>query len=136
MKSNHPTRLLWAAGFLLSASLLHAAPPVIFTGTLIDGSGQLPVENAVLFIQDRRVVAAGRVDAGPHAKQDGAQVIDCRGKTIMPALISDHSHLDVVKDGKISRDNYTLENIKAVLRQGASEAHSAVRRYRKLILLS
>jgi hypothetical protein len=27
----------------------------------------------------------------------------------MPALISDHSHLGVVKDGKISSENYTAE---------------------------
>jgi hypothetical protein len=35
----------------------------------------------------------------------------------MPALISDHSHLGVVKDGKISSENYTAENIEAALRQ-------------------
>jgi hypothetical protein len=60
MKNNHPTHLLCAAGFLLAASLLYAAPLAIFTGaTLIDGSGQLPVEHAVLVIQEGRVVAAG-----------------------------------------------------------------------------
>jgi hypothetical protein len=35
----------------------------------------------------------------------------------MPALISDHSHHGVVKDGKISSENYTAENIEAAPRQ-------------------
>ena len=35
----------------------------------------------------------------------------------MPALKSDHSHLGVVKDGKISSESYTAENIEAALRQ-------------------
>jgi hypothetical protein len=35
----------------------------------------------------------------------------------MPALISDHSHLGVVKDGKVSSENYTKENIESALRQ-------------------
>ncbi len=111
-------RLLFAAGFLLSGPMLRAEPPAIFVGaTLIDGSGQPPVENATLVIQDGRIVAAGKADAAPYAKQENAKVIDCSGQTIMPALISDHSHLGVVKDGKISSENYTAENIEAALRQ-------------------
>jgi imidazolonepropionase-like amidohydrolase len=44
-------------------------------------------------------------------------VIDCAGQTIMPALLSDHSHLGVVKGGKVSPDNYTKENIESALKQ-------------------
>ena len=112
MKINRTMHLLRVVGFLLAGSLLQAEPPVIFTGaTLIDGVRQLPVEDATLVIQDGRIVAVGRADAEPYTKQEDAKVISCRGKTIMPALISDHSHLGVVKDGKISPDNYTEKNI-------------------------
>jgi imidazolonepropionase-like amidohydrolase len=118
MKINRTMHLLRIVGFLLAGSLLQAEPPVIFTGaTLIDGVGQLPVEDATLVIQDGRIVAVGRADAEPYTKQEDAKVISCRGKTIMPTLISDHSHLGVVKDGKISPDNYTEKNIEAALRQ-------------------
>src|SRR4029077_7780858 len=60
---------------------------------------------------------AGKADAAPYVKQENAKVIDCTGQTIMPALISDHSHLGVVKDGKTSSENYTAENIETALRQ-------------------
>jgi imidazolonepropionase-like amidohydrolase len=118
MKNRYPICLPWVVAFLLAQSLLHAEPPAIFTGaTLIDGSGQPPVENATLVIQDGRIVAAGKAAAEPYAKQQGAKLIDCTGQTIMPALISDHRHLGVVKDGKVSSDNYTEKNIEAALRQ-------------------
>jgi imidazolonepropionase-like amidohydrolase len=118
MKNNRLIHLLLcAAGFLLSGSLVHAEPPALFAGaTLIDGSGQPPIKHATLVIQDGRIAAIGKAAAAPYAKQENAQVIECTGQTIMPALISDHS-LGVVKDGKISSDNYTLENIEAALRQ-------------------
>ena len=116
MKNRYPIYLPWVVAFLLAHSLLHAEPPAIFTGaTLIDGSGQPPVENATLVMQDGRIVAAGKANAAPYAKQQGAKLIDCTGQTIMPALISDHSHLGVVKDGKVSSDNYTEKNIEAAL---------------------
>jgi imidazolonepropionase-like amidohydrolase len=110
--------LLCIVAFLFAWSLLHAEPPTVFTGaTLIDGSGQPPVQNATLVIQDGRILAVGKADAGPDAKHQGAEVIDCTGQTIIPALVSDHSHLGVVKEGKVSSDNYTEENIEAALRQ-------------------
>jgi imidazolonepropionase-like amidohydrolase len=103
---------------VLTARSSHAEAPAIFTGaTLIDGTGRPPLENATLVIEAGRIVAVGPVDPERYAKQLGARVIDCTGQTIMPALISDHSHLGVVKDGKVSSDNYTKENIESALKQ-------------------
>jgi imidazolonepropionase-like amidohydrolase len=103
---------------LLVARSTHAEAPAIFTGaTLIDGTGRPPLESATLVIQGGRIVAVGPADAEPYTKQPGATFIDCTGQTIMPALISDHSHLGVVKDGKVSSENYTKENIESALRQ-------------------
>lgn len=108
--------------FLLSlvvaGSSLNAAPPVIFTGArIIDGDGGAPVEEGNLVVQDGRIVAVGKVDIGSYVNQDGAKVVPLEGKTIIPGLISDHSHLGVVKDGKVSTDNFTPENILAALKQ-------------------
>jgi imidazolonepropionase-like amidohydrolase len=77
----------------------------------------VPFENATLVIQGGQIVAIGQADAEPYTKQPGATFIDCTGQTIMPALISDHSHLGVVKEGKVSSENYTKENIESALRQ-------------------
>jgi imidazolonepropionase-like amidohydrolase len=117
VKSRFLNSLLCIIG-VLTARSSHAEAPAVFTGaTLIDGTGRPPLENATLVIEAGRIVAVGPVDAERFAKQSGARVIDCTGQTIMPALISDHSHLGVVKDGKVSSDNYTKENIESALKQ-------------------
>jgi imidazolonepropionase-like amidohydrolase len=94
------------------------AAPTIFTNCrLIDGNGGPPVEKASLVIDGGKIVAAGKIDPAPYEKEAGAVTVPCDGKTIMPALISDHSHLGIVKGDTISAANYTPENIKAALAQ-------------------
>lgn len=96
---------------------LQAGPPVIFKGaTLIDASGRAPMEDATLVVQNGRIVAIGVADSAPFFKQPGAEIVECAGQTIIPGLISNHSHLGVVKDGKVSPENYTEENIEAALK--------------------
>jgi len=116
-------RRVCAAAVVSGASIfpcqpLHAAPVTLFTGArLIDGSGQPPIENGTLVIDGDRIVAAGKIDPAPYAAKSGVQVVHCEGETIMPSLISDHSHLGVVKGDNISAANFTPENIQAALRQ-------------------
>ncbi len=60
-------------------------------GTLIDGTGREPLENAVLLISDGRIVAVG-----PHGSIDlpsDMPVYDVAGSTVMPGLIDGHVHL-------------------------------------------
>jgi N-acetylglucosamine-6-phosphate deacetylase len=105
--------LICLAGF----APLSAEPLTVFTGVrLIDGSGEAPIENATLIVENGRIVAAGRVDPAAYSGPR-AQSVSCAGQTIMPALISDHSHVGMVKDGKVSPENYTAENVEAALRQ-------------------
>jgi imidazolonepropionase-like amidohydrolase len=95
-----------------------AEPVTVFTGArLIDGTGKAAIENAVLVIDGDRIVAAGAIDPAPYAARSGARVVVCAGETIMPSLISDHSHLGVVKGENISAANFTPENIGAALKQ-------------------
>src|SRR2546427_9038762 len=64
----------------------------VFTGAmLVDGTGGAPVRDAVVVVDGDRVVAAGARGAlsWPH----DAEVIDVRGRTIIPGLIDAHDHL-------------------------------------------
>jgi imidazolonepropionase-like amidohydrolase len=44
-------------------------------------------------------------------------VIDCHGQTIIPGLISDHSHIGLVDGVSVKPENYNRENILRQLRQ-------------------
>src|SRR5580765_2340341 len=58
--------------------------------TLIDGNGHAPLANATVVVEGTRITQAG---AGPFAAPPGAQVIDGRGKFLIPGLIDVHVHL-------------------------------------------
>jgi imidazolonepropionase-like amidohydrolase len=62
---------------------------VLKGGTLIDGTGQAPVRNATIVLNDDRI---GSVAAG-GAPPPGAEVIDVTGLTVLPGLIDGHDHL-------------------------------------------
>lgn len=57
---------------------------------LIDGTGADPVENASVLVDDGVIVEVGSGSAVSAAK---AEVIEARGKTIMPGMIDAHIHI-------------------------------------------
>jgi cytosine/adenosine deaminase-related metal-dependent hydrolase len=62
----------------------------VINGTLIDGTGTDPIEDAVLIIQGERIVAVG-----PRSSIDipeGAHLIDVQGATILPGFFNAHVH--------------------------------------------
>jgi imidazolonepropionase-like amidohydrolase len=63
-------------------------------GTLFDGTGSAPVEDAVIGIEDGRIVSVGLANTVP----DGAAsaTLDLRGKFVMPGLVDAHSHASIV----------------------------------------
>jgi len=65
-------------------------PLVIDGATLIDGTGRAPVPDAVVVIQNGRFQAVG--ERGKISIPQGAEVIDAKGKTILPGLIDGHCH--------------------------------------------
>lgn len=74
-----------------------ASAIAIVGGFLIDGFGGPPLPNAVVLIEDERIVAVGRegeVDIPP-----GASIVDADGLTILPGLIDTHVHLDILGHG-------------------------------------
>jgi imidazolonepropionase-like amidohydrolase len=84
-----------AAGFSTQTPSLVA----IRGGRLIDGTGKPPVENAVVILQDGKIVAAG--PAATTAIPEGAQVLDATGKSVLPGLWEMHSHFEQVEWGPI-----------------------------------
>ena len=89
------------AGFLLSIYLLGLAGcqpiqvPVqdvlaLVNGRLIDGTGQAPLEHAVVLIQEGRLLEVG--SEGEVVVPDGARLIDLEGATILPGFINAHVH--------------------------------------------
>jgi imidazolonepropionase-like amidohydrolase len=89
---------------------------MVFIGAkLVDGAGQTPVENAVLVIQADKISAVG--PSGSVKYPDDAEVIDCHGQTIIPGLISDHSHIGLVDGISVKPENYNRDNILRQLRQ-------------------
>jgi len=82
---------------------------------LIDGTGAPPREHVSLLLRDGRIAAIGGPEVGA-AK--GVPVRDMSGKTVMPGLISAHSHLGLlVDDAENSATAYTRENVAAQLKQ-------------------
>ena len=60
-------------------------------GTLIDGRGGAPIEDAVVVVRGDRISAVGR--RGQIPVPAGANVIQTNGRTILPGLIDMHLHL-------------------------------------------
>ena len=99
---------------------LESADVTVFTGArIIDGTGGAPLENAALTIRGGRIVSiAPANNQATAAVPAGARLIDVRGQTIIPGLISAHSHLGLVKGASTaSADNYTRENVAHQLAQ-------------------
>ena len=65
---------------------------VVQGGKLIDGTGRPPIEDSVIVIEAGRFLAVGRRGEVPIPAD--AQVIDVRGKTILPGFIDGHGHLE------------------------------------------
>src|SRR5438132_1655230 len=90
------TNLLLIATFLLPTKVeaqrtAASQSLVIAGGTLIDGTGDPPLENAVIVIEGERIKSVGK--RGEVAIPKGSRVIDVKGKTILPGLIDGHCHL-------------------------------------------
>ena len=80
------------AMFLVASSPAWAQtrPIVLQGGTLIDGTGRPAVEDAVIVFQGGLIREIGKRDEVTIPQ--GAEVIDAKGKSILPGLIDGHCH--------------------------------------------
>src|SRR5438270_10078716 len=82
------------AMFLGSVNLLAQAPTVVLEGgTLIDGTGRNPINDAVVVIEGTRIKSVGA--KGQISYPSNATIIKTDGKTILPGLVDGHVHLDI-----------------------------------------
>src|SRR5215467_15572071 len=95
-----------------AATAVDAQTTALRAARVIDGSGGAEIDNAVIVIRDGRIIAIGP-SVGTPVPSD-AEVVDYSGKTIIPGLISDHSHVGVFVGLKSARENYNRD---AILRQ-------------------
>jgi len=99
-------------GVLIFATAADAQTTALRGARVIDGRGGAPIDNATIIIRDGRIVAIGP-SAGTAIPSD-AEVVDYSGKTIIPGLVSDHSHVGIFVGLKAAPENY---NRAAILRQ-------------------
>ena len=74
--------------------------------TLIDGTGTAARQNTDVLIQDGKIIT---IQSG--IKDAKARQIDLKGKTIIPSLISAHTHIGTLKGNTSTAENYTRENV-------------------------
>ena len=111
--------LMTFLALLLRFAGTQSAPPdgsiVMKDVLVIDGRGGPPLEHAAIVIKGDRIVSVGA--AGKVSWPKSARVIDYRGKTVLPGLISDHSHVGQVDGVGTAPQNYNQPNILRQLRQ-------------------
>jgi imidazolonepropionase-like amidohydrolase len=108
--------LLTLVGYVISAETGNEekTKATVFRGaTVIDGTGKEPTRNTDVLVRDGKIESVSASAVIP----EGAEVIDVTGKTIMPALISAHSHLGLIKGTKGASANVTEENVRRQLKQ-------------------
>lgn len=86
-------RILSMLVAVLGAAALAAQESVLVLqgGTLIDGRGGVPIEDAVVVVRGDRISAVG--PRGQIPVPAGANIIQTNGRTILPGLIDMHLHL-------------------------------------------
>jgi imidazolonepropionase-like amidohydrolase len=88
---------------------------VLRNARVIDGTGGPARDHVSLVLRNGKIEQIGGAEVVAPA---GAQVRDLTGKTVMPGIISAHSHLGlVVNDAESSATGYTRENVTAQLKQ-------------------
>ncbi|HEY0992800.1 MAG TPA: amidohydrolase family protein [Kofleriaceae bacterium] len=113
MRSSRSFALYPILGLAL-CGVAQAGPAVVLEGArLIDGTGAPPRDNAALVIEGDKITAVGI--AGKLARPKGARVVDLRGRTILPGLISAHSHVGLLAGIANSADAYTREAVQNAL---------------------
>ncbi len=70
-------------------------------GMLLDGYEVPPIHHAVVLVEGDRIVKVGRASDIPIPS--GYEVIDTRGRTMLPGLIDLHAHLTILGHGDYSR---------------------------------
>jgi imidazolonepropionase-like amidohydrolase len=102
-------------GILIFATTADAQTTVLRGARVIDGTGAAPLDNSTIVIRDGRIVAIG--PSASTSAPDGAEIVDYSGKTIIPGLISAHSHVGIFIGLMAGPENYNRDSILRQLKQ-------------------
>jgi len=83
--------LLGAFLFTFGVPVASGSSLLIQGGTLIDGTGKAPIANANVLIVDNTISRVWN-GSGDQNVPPGTQVLDARGKFVIPGLIDSHTH--------------------------------------------
>ncbi|MFT9375858.1 amidohydrolase family protein [Komagataeibacter saccharivorans] len=116
MSCYRPALIALLTGLFTTSAVAHAAtdrPVLLRHATVIDGTGSAAQDNTDILIRDGHIAAIGRnLHAPAHTRK-----IDLTGQTVLPGLISDHSHVGQVSGTQNGEVNYTRANILSALAQ-------------------
>lgn len=107
--------VLLAAISTLTVGAAAQSATILRNATLIDGTGMQQREHVDIVMRNGLIQA---VEPTSSSKPEGATVVDCTGETIIPGLISAHSHLGVLDNNATPSPNaYNMPNVMAALNQ-------------------
>ena len=90
---------------------------VLINGTVIDATGQPPIENATVIIQGNRISEVRSTPFTDSEADENTRVLDLEGGYVLPGLWNNHSHLaDLLPDPKGLLDDEPL--LRATIRAG------------------
>ena len=107
--------LLYAVGAVAQAA--HSPSTLLRDVRVIDGNGGQPLEHADVLITRSKIVAVETQPIDAKKLPHNTTIVNASGKTVLPGLISDHSHLGMTKGTTASGKNVTKANILRQLRQ-------------------
>lgn len=109
---------IFASVLIFSAAITASAqqqPVILHNATLVDGTGATARQHVDITMHKGKIES---VRPAFKKAPDRIQIVDCTGKTVIPALISAHSHLGILlNNADTSPDAYTTENVTAALNQ-------------------
>jgi imidazolonepropionase-like amidohydrolase len=91
---------------------------VLRGGTLVDGTGSDPLEDASVVVRGSEIHSVGR--GNDVEVPDGARVIDVRGRTVLPGLIDSHLHFLGLSGGPFISESLVVPQGVKLLRAAQS----------------
>jgi len=107
--------LLFANGTVAQAA--HSSSTLLRDVRVIDGNGGQPLEHADVLIKGSKIVTVEAQPIDAKKLPPNTTIVKLTDKTVLPGLISDHSHLGMTKGTTVAGNNMTRANILRQLRQ-------------------
>jgi len=103
------------SGLIATNAHTQQKPVILHNASLVDGTGSIAQPHVDITVHKGYVQS---VHPAFKKAPKNIDVVDCTGKTVIPALISAHSHLGILlNNAEPSPNAYTVENVTSALNQ-------------------